>query len=352
MMALDGMAMGIEFSFIVAPGEDSRCVDYLGHVVAAEPDLSVHDLFVRLGYPDVVTTEKEGVDVAFYQQFAEHCSVFPPAKAVWLSQNRLREKNFLNAQGVPTTAYKPATSLQEIVDAATTLGYPVIVKTQENGYDGKGQWRLNSGRDINKMIGAENSGPWLLEKVVTFEREVSIIAARSVSGEIKVYPLVENVHRDGVLLTSRAPVEDISVDAAAVITGQMAHLMDKLDYVGVLSMECFVTATGILANELAPRVHNSGHWTQNGLSVGQFEQHVRAILDLPLAEPTLIGAAGMLNLLGVAVNPQNVLKPNHHFHWYSKEVRPGRKVGHINVTADNIAALKSVLSQLEKEIYG
>ncbi|HEY7771597.1 MAG TPA: 5-(carboxyamino)imidazole ribonucleotide synthase [Marinagarivorans sp.] len=351
MMALDGIAMGVEFCFLKSPGEDSRCVDHLGDVVVAEPNVSAQDLFEQLGSPDVMTTEKEGVDVVFYEQFAKHCAVYPPSKAVWISQNRLREKTFLNEQGVPTAQFEPANSLAEIAPAAAKLGYPVIVKTQENGYDGKGQWWLDSPEDIAAMKGAANSGPWLLEKVVPFECEVSVVAARSPKGQVEVYPAAQNVHRNGILLTSVAPVDVLSDAQLKQVNGHITRLLNQLDYVGVLSMECFVTAEGIVANELAPRVHNSGHWTQNAVQAGQFEQHVRAVLDFPLASTALKGAAGMLNLLGVAATPELALQPNHHWHWYGKEIRAGRKVGHINITADDLITLKTALAKLEREIY-
>jgi len=351
MMALDGIAMGVEFSFLKFPGEDSRCVDHLGRVVTVKAEDSCVALYEALGSPDVITTEKEGVDVAFYEQFSAHCSVFPPSKAVWISQNRLREKTFLNDQGVPTAGFAPAAKLDEIAPAAEGLGYPVIVKTQENGYDGKGQWWLRSAADIAAMSGAEASGPWLLEKVVPFEREISVVAARSSTGQVEVYPLAENVHREGVLLTSVVPVEAITQKQSDEVKSHITRLLKELDYVGVLSMECFVTETGIVANELAPRVHNSGHWTQNATQAGQFEQHVRAVLGFPLASTEMAAAAGMLNLLGVAATAEQALQANHHWHWYGKEVRSGRKVGHINVTAPDLAALKLALAKLEAEIY-
>lgn len=351
MMALDGIAMGVEFCFVKTPGEDSRCVDHLGDIVEATEDADVPTLFAALGKPDVVTTEKEGVAVSFYEQFASHCDVFPPAKAVWVSQNRLREKTFLNDMGVPTADFLPAEDIADIPKLAVELGFPVIVKTQENGYDGKGQWWLNGTSDVTAMQGAEASGPWLLEKVVPFEREVSVVAARSKSGDIAVYPLAENVHRQGILLTSSVPVEGLSSELEAQVQAHIAGLMQKLDYVGVLSMECFVTSEGIVANELAPRVHNSGHWTQNAMPAGQFEQHVRAVLDFPLAKSTFDGAAGMLNLLGVQVMPGDVLQEGQHFHWYGKEVRPGRKVGHVNVVASSLVELKRKLTALESKVY-
>lgn len=351
MMALDGIAMGVEFSFLKLPGEDSRCVDCLGSVVTAQSEDSCASLFEALGCPDVITTEKEGVDVDFYEQFSAHCAIYPPSRAVWISQNRLREKTFLNDQGVPTAEFAPAASLEEIAPAAERLGYPVIVKTQENGYDGKGQWWLRCEADIAAMQGAEASGPWLLEKVVPFKCEVSVVAARSSAGQVEVYPLAENVHRDGILLTSVVPVESISQAQSDEVKRHITRLLQELDYVGVLSMECFVTESGIVANELAPRVHNSGHWTQNAVPAGQFEQHVRAVLGFPLASPEMRGAAGMLNLLGVQAAAEQALRANHHWHWYGKEVRSGRKVGHINVTAPNLLALKSALAKLQAEIY-
>lgn len=351
MMALEGIAMGVDFSFLKTAGEDSRCVDHLGLVVEQQEGESAASVYERLGSPDVITTEKEGVDVDFYQQFVTFAKVSPPAKAVWVSQNRLREKQFLNDQGVPTAAFAPADSIDEIPSKAAKLGFPVIVKTQENGYDGKGQWWLDSADDVAKMSGAEASGPWLIEKVVPFEREVSVVAARSASGEVVAYPLAENVHKDGILLTSISPCEAISAELAKSVNQSMKRLLDALDYVGVLSMECFVTGEGVVANELAPRVHNSGHWTQNALPVGQFEQHVRALLGLPLGGNELVGAAAMVNLLGVKPDAAQVLASNRHFHWYGKEVREGRKVGHINVQAGSREQLVREVDTLLAEIY-
>lgn len=351
MLALEGIAMGVEFSFVKTLGEDSRCVDDLGLVVEALPNLNAAQMFNLLGKPDVITTEKEGVDVAYYEQFSAHCAVCPPSKAVWITQNRLREKNFLNEQGVPTAAYAPAQTIEQVAVEAQKLGFPVIVKTQENGYDGKGQWWLNAIDDVTSMRTDEASGPWLLEKVVPFDREVSVIAARSASGKVEVYPIAENVHKNGILLTSIVPVEHLSAKQIQEVNSHIARIMKELDYVGVLSMECFVTAQGIVANELAPRVHNSGHWTQSAMPVSQFEQHVRAVLGWPLAPAHLSGAAGMLNLLGVAVDPAMVLKPNHALHWYGKEVRKGRKVGHVNVVAPTLDALRKQLETLESEVY-
>ena len=352
MMALDGIAMGVEFSFLKTEGEDSRCVDHLGLVVTAQLGASIGALYEQLGRPDVVTTEKEGVDVDFYGQFSRFAQVCPPANAVWITQNRLREKTFLNEQGVPTAAFKAATTLAEVAEAAALLGFPVIVKTQENGYDGKGQWWLNGAADVDSMANAVESGPWLLEKVVPFEREVSVVAARSATSEIVVYPLAENVHRDGILLTSVAPVEGLTSAQVALVEGHIVRLMNTLNYVGVLSMECFVNSDGsIVANELAPRVHNSGHWTQNAMPAGQFEQHVRAVLGLPLENSKMQGAAGMLNLLGIEVKPSQALKSKHHFHWYGKAVRAGRKVGHVNIVADDLPTLRDALNQLKNELY-
>lgn len=351
MMALEGIAMGVDFSFVKSPGEDSRCVDDLGVVIEAKPEHGAEKMFELLGRPDAVTTEKEGVDVAYYEQFLPHCAVCPPSKAVWITQNRLREKRFLNDQGVPTAEYEPAVTLDQVAIAAQKLGFPVIVKTQENGYDGKGQWWLNGIADVANMKGDEASGPWLLEKVVPFDREVSVVAARSANGEVAVFPIAENVHKEGILLTSIVPVEHISAELAAEVNTHITRIMNELEYVGVLSMECFVTAGSIVANELAPRVHNSGHWTQSAMPASQFEQHVRAILGWPLGAVEMTGAAGMLNLLGVSVSPSEVLKPNHALHWYGKEVRKGRKVGHINLTAPTLEALREQLKTLESEVY-
>lgn len=219
----------------------------------------------------------------------------------------------------------------------------MIVKRRTGGYDGRGQWRVRPGDELN--LPAEIYGECIVEQGIPFDAEVSVIGARSQSGQSVFYPITHNLHQEGILRTSVAfpnanPVQQQQAQA------MLSSVMDELGYVGVMAMECFVVGDKLLINEIAPRVHNSGHWTQNGASISQFELHLRAILNLPMPTPEVFSPAVMVNLIGTDVNLEWLNLPLVHLHWYEKEVRPARKVGHLNLTHSDILQLENTLDSL------
>ena len=280
MMALAGWNLGIKFSFLAEEGESTRCVEGLGAIARRSADATAREIFMALGAPDVVTVERENVDLALLRGLAPLCAVRPGADAVAVCGNRALEKGRLDELSLPTAPYRVAHTALQVADAADTLGLPVVVKSLTEGYDGKAQWRLHTHADVQDFCRNQTTGNWLVEAWVDFRCEVSFIAARSASGETVIYPPVENLHQDGILLTSVAPAPDLPEALRKQGEHCIGTLLESLDYVGVLAMECFVTDHGLLINELAPRVHNSGHWTLRSEATSQFENHLRAVTGL------------------------------------------------------------------------
>jgi 5-(carboxyamino)imidazole ribonucleotide synthase len=249
--------------------------------------------------------------------------------------------------------FAQATNPTELVAAIDQLGYPVILKSEEAGYDGKNQWRLKQPEDLSQFLAHYQENPLnlVIEQWVSFQAEVSMIAARNLNGEKAFYTLTENRHKNGILLTSRVPAPQGSDALTTLAQRYLTKLLDALDYVGVLAMECFVVEDQLLVNELAPRVHNSGHWTQQGSSCSQFENHVRAILDMSLGASDLLGQAAMLNLLGIQANTEHLPPTQTTLHWYGKTCKPGRKVGHINIQDNDANTVDDILQSLENALY-
>lgn len=225
----------------------------------------------------------------------------------------------------------------------TTLGPLAIVKRRTGGYDGRGQWRLHAGE--TESLPADCYGECIVEQGINFSGEMSLIGARGHDGKTVFYPLTHNLHQDGILRTS-VVLPDVNEQHQQQAEHMLSAIMNELNYVGVMAMECFVVPEGLLINELAPRVHNSGHWTQNGASISQFELHLRAILDLPLPTPVVSTPSVMVNLIGTDVNLAWLAQPLVHLHWYEKEVRAGRKVGHLNLSDVSPQALSQALNAL------
>ena len=268
--------------------------------------------------------------------------VLPPPRALAVSQDRLAEKELCRELGIATASFAAVDDERDLADALDRVGAPALLKTRRLGYDGKGQAALHAPADAAQAWAELGSVPLLLESRVSFSRELSILAARARDGETRFYPLVENVHRDGVLRVSRAPATSERQAEAEAIA---ATLLDALDYTGVLAVELFGTADGLLVNELAPRVHNSGHWTIEGAETSQFENHLRAILGLPLGETAALGASTMVNLIGATPPLERLLELDRaHVHLYGKQPRPGRKLGHVTLVeaseADVAAAVE------------
>ncbi|WP_457581310.1 5-(carboxyamino)imidazole ribonucleotide synthase [Ensifer canadensis] len=282
---------------------------------------------------DIVTYEFENVPVAAAERLARTRSVFPPPKALEAAQDRLVEKRFLNDSGIVTAQFHAVDSQADLEAALADFGGSGVLKTRRLGYDGKGQRVFRSGQDSPQgAFAALGSVPLILESFVPFEREISIIAARSVDGAVASYDPAENVHRNGILHTSTVPA---AIGPATAETARAAAkaILDALGYVGVIGVEFFVLADGgLVANEMAPRVHNSGHWTEAACIVSQFEQHIRAVAGLPLGNPVRHSDCVMQNLIGDDIDdvPAWLAMDDVFVHLYGKtEARPGRKMGHI-----------------------
>nr|WP_316655680.1 5-(carboxyamino)imidazole ribonucleotide synthase [uncultured Gellertiella sp.] len=302
-------------------------------IVAAYDDPAALEALATVS--GVVTYEFENVPVAAASRLALTLPVYPPPGALEVAQDRLTEKRFLNQSGIPTAGFRAIDSDAELAAGLEEFGHRGVLKTRRFGYDGKGQKVFRSAADRTDGACAElGSVPLILESFVPFEREISIIAARGIDGQVCCYDPAENVHRDGILHSSTLPAK-IGADTAAAALDAARRLLDALEYVGVVGMEFFVLGDGsLVANEIAPRVHNSGHWTEAACIVSQFEQHIRAITGLPLGSPARHSDCVMQNLIGddIADVPAWLSTPDALVHLYGKsEARPGRKMGHVTV---------------------
>ncbi|WP_374643406.1 5-(carboxyamino)imidazole ribonucleotide synthase [Tabrizicola sp.] len=281
---------------------------------------------------DVITYEFENVPTSALDLLESLRPIRPNRRALAVSQDRIKEKSFLNELGLQTAPWAAVNSEADLRAAADSLGLPAILKTTRLGYDGKGQAKLDSDADIPAAWASMNDAPSVLEGFIAFEREVSVIAARGLDGSVACFDPGENIHRDGILRTTTVPARLSPAQRAdAVLVA--ARILNALDYVGVMGVELFVTARGLLVNEIAPRVHNSGHWTQQGCAVDQFEQHIRAVAGLPLGDGNRHADVVMENLIGDDVDrvPDLLKSRDTAVHLYGKGTpRPGRKMGHVN----------------------
>ncbi len=352
MLALAGWEMGHTFAFIADPGEGTDCVDGLGTIVARESIESAAALFDALGQPDVITVEKEHVSVTLLEDLTAYCPVAPSPESIRVCQHRGREKTVLQSLGIPTAPFRVVNDADALISAVDALGYPAFVKSCEQGYDGQNQWLLKDATMLAELADNMATLPELVvEGAVDFDRELSLIAMRTPSGEIATYPLSENRHREGILLTSEVPAPDVSADTQAQ-ADHIAHtLLAHWSYVGVLSIELFDEGGALRVNELAPRVHNSGHWSQDAGVTSQFGNHLRAITDVTPGQTWPAGFAGMVNLLGRAAHDDLLRAADVNLHWYGKSIRGRRKVGHLNIQAKDRLALQQRLSAIEAALY-
>lgn len=329
MLALAGYPLGLEFEFLdPTPGSPAGQVAHQ-HVAPYTDDAALDEL----AHCDVVTFEFENVPDAAANHLANATVVHPPPDALRVSQDRLVEKRALRSLRIPTPRFEPVDDIASLRHAVQQLGLPCVLKTRRFGYDGKGQLVLETERDLDDALNRVGRGPLIAEAFVTFEREVSLVAARGRDGSIATYPLIENHHEGGILRISRVPANTPhSIEREA--QDSVRRLLEHLNYVGVLTVEFFDVGGQLLANEFAPRVHNSGHLTIEAATTSQFENHLRAIVGFPLGATDCPGPAAMINLIGQLPPKSAVLAvPGAHYHDYGKEVRPGRKVGHITITA-------------------
>jgi 5-(carboxyamino)imidazole ribonucleotide synthase len=347
MLALSGAPLGLRFLVMDATA-DACAGQFAPMVVGDYRDRdALADFASRI---DVATFDFENVPAESAQWLTERVAVFPSPRALATAQDRLAEKTLFRELDIPVAPFAPIASRADLDAALGAIGAPAILKTRRLGYDGKGQFRLKSAGDADAAwaaLGAQSTTVGLiLEGFIAFERELSMVAMRGRDGEFRAWPLTENWHVDGVLSASLAPAK---VDAA-IAEKAFAHarsLADALDYVGVFALELFCRDGELLANELAPRVHNSGHWTIEGAETSQFENHLRAVLGLPLGSTDPVGHACMLNWIGEMPDAEAVLRTSGaHWHDYGKTPRPGRKVGHATLRSDSTQTLAGMLASV------
>ena len=330
MLAVAASRLGFK-THIFEPGANPPAA-YVAHAVTTAPYEDHAALTAFAQACDVVTFEFENVPTAALDVIEAHATIRPGREALRISQDRLTEKNFLQGLGLQVAPFADIPDRAAMDAAMQTIGAPSILKTRRFGYDGKGQARLRNVEDAATALSDMNGAAAILEGFVDFSHEVSVIAARSPMGDVACFDPGENVHRDGILHTTTVPAKlSASQRTDAVLLA--AKILNALDYVGVLGVELFVTRQGLIVNEIAPRVHNSGHWTQNGCTVDQFEQHVRAITGWPLGDGKRFADVVMENLIGDDMDRVSSLArdPDTALHLYGKaDTKPGRKMGHVN----------------------
>jgi 5-(carboxyamino)imidazole ribonucleotide synthase len=343
MLALAGYPLGLDF-VVLEPAGDACAAPLAGHVQAAYDNPQA---LARLAQEaDRVTYEFESVPASAVEQLGAALPVYPPANALATARDRNNEKHLFRKLGIETAPFAEVHDLAGLEQAVAGVGLPAILKTRTLGYDGKGQQVIRSGDELRAAWEAIGAVPAILEGFVGFDREVSIVAVRSVSGELAFYPLAENVHQDGILRISTCLQKDSHQPLAE---DYARRVLEALDYVGVLAIEFFQVGEHLLANEMAPRVHNSGHWTIEGAQTSQFENHLRAILDLPLGSTAPVHHAAMINLIGELPDTRALLAvPNAHLHLYGKAPRPGRKIGHVTLTEASAEGLQVRLAHINK----
>jgi 5-(carboxyamino)imidazole ribonucleotide synthase len=344
MLGLAGIPLGLRFRFLdPSAGAPAAAV---GHLVVGRFDdpAALEELAAAA---NIVTYEWEGVPAATAHHLATRVPVYPSARSLAVSQDRLAEKELCRSLSIPTAPFV-AVEHDRVADELARVGAPAILKTRSGGYDGKGQVRISSvagAADAGTALAGQ--GPLLLEAEVDFVRELSVLACRGHDGEVVVYPVVVNEHAGGILRRSRPGVVADDVEAAAsAIAGR---LVEALDHVGVMCVELFETRAGeLLVNELAPRVHNSGHWTIEGAATSQFEQHLRAILGLPLGDTRLVAPCAMVNCVATLPDRAAILRvPGARLHDYEKAPRAGRKVGHVTIVAPDHDTLDARLARVD-----
>jgi len=325
---------------VICAGQPGDCAEQVATVVAVDLD-DAAAVAAFAADVDLVTIESENIHADVLQGL----NLYPNARAVGIAQDRLLEKRFFHECGIGTAPFAPVDSLEDLTRAMEITGLPAILKTRRMGYDGKGQVRLRSPEDAAGAWAEVGEVPCILEGMVNFEAEVSLIAVRGRSGQVVFYPLIENHHREGILRTSIAPFVHEELQRQA--ESYLKVVLERLEYVGVLAVEFFVVDGTLLANEMAPRVHNSGHWTIEGSATSQFENHLRAIAGMELGDTTSRPTV-MLNCIGSMPSESETAKfPELSRHDYGKQARPGRKVGHLTFPASERAAIAEWQQRLQ-----
>jgi 5-(carboxyamino)imidazole ribonucleotide synthase len=345
MMALAAADLGIACSTL-DPAPDSPAAQVAPAIVGAYDDRDA--LLALAEASDVVTYEFENVPADSTRFLADRgVPLFPPPDALAVAQDRIAEKTLFTEVGLAVPTFAAVDDLASLAEAIAAVGLPAVLKKRRLGYDGKGQAVIRHEERAEDAWRSVGEVPSILESLVPFDREVSIVAVRGRDGEVRSWPVVENHHREGILRTTYAPAPALTDDLQAAAEAHAQAVMDRLGYVGVLAMELFHLGDGLLGNEMAPRVHNSGHWTIEGARTSQFENHLRAVCGLPLGDTAVDRPAAMVNLIGTVPATAEVLAlPEVHLHDYGKSPRPGRKLGHLTVLADDPDALRARVLQV------
>lgn len=344
MMAQAALPLNIQCTFFEA---DTDCPSAaLGPVISSRTEQGLHQ-FIQSA--DVFSLEFENTPLVDVDLLTQSKMIHPPRQALATAQNRLMEKALFDQLQILVAPYQAVDSLASLQQAVAELGLPLVLKTATGGYDGKGQFVLRSEEQIEQAWAELGPAKSLIaESFVTFSREVSIIAVRGQDGEVKTWPLAENHHHNGILSHSIVPAPN-SADLQPVAQDYITRLLNHLNYVGVLTLELFVTEQGLFANEMAPRVHNSGHWSIEGSVCSQFENHIRAVAGLPLGSTEVVRPTVMINIIGQYPKSEQVLALNGaHLHLYNKTERAGRKIGHITLMPNDSSQLSSLCRQLAK----
>jgi len=346
MLALSAYPLGHQMSFLASSAEESSSL--LGDIFIQNGSEEIIEDFANNS--DVVTYESENTAVNIVKGISQKTTVYPSAKSLYTSQHRGREKSLFDKLNIPCAPYQVVNNLSELKIAVKKIGLPAILKTATDGYDGKGQFLIQSDLQLdhawNSMSGVES----ILEGFVDFKRELSLIAVRGIDNSHEYYPLVENSHHNGILRLTIAPAQNISPKLQQKAESYMRSLLDEMNHVGVLTIELFETENSLVINEMAPRVHNSGHWTIEGARTSQFENHIRAITETPLGETSCTHKySAMINIIGEKgpIDKALALK-NAHLHLYNKTEREGRKLGHITITSNSLDELNTSLKALSE----
>lgn len=342
MLALAGTPLGCDFCFLEP--NNYQGVSNLGKVIHTAYD-DHNGLDRLLANSDVITYENENIPVTTLEYLAQQRPILPGIAPIKVMQDRFLEKNFLANLNVPTTTYYSIPAKADLIKLQTKINYPAILKKRSFGYDGKGQVKLNTPTAI-KQLTEEDCQHCILEEFVDFRREISIIGCRSTHGEIIFYDICENRHHHGILRETRNKIND---STHALAKSHLEKIMNHLNYVGVCALELFETENGLIANELAPRVHNSGHWTIEGAVTSQFENHLRCILNLPLGSTDSTADMSMLNIISEFPDKKTILAiPTAHLHDYVKTARRNRKLGHVTIAVESSTTSLNKLQNLLK----
>jgi len=348
MMYLAGCPLGIHVR-AVDVGKDQ----VINPISKAPSTVSLNE---AINDADVITAEFEHIPEHLLKAADVSGKLQPGIDAIRTGADRVKEKDLLSQLGISTSEYRVMRSVTELSDIVEQLGTPLVLKSSRDGYDGYGQWRLKNKADMSELKQQLTrldlqTIPIIVEKMITFSREVSLVGVRSKSGDYAFYPLVENHHHEGQLHLTIAPAPHTSDELQAQAEDVFKRLAEKLNYVGVLAVEFFQVGDELMVNEIAPRVHNSGHWSMQGADTCQFENHLRAVFGLPLGSTEMRSTTAMVNIIGCGSFNRDMLSiPGCHIHWYGKTARAKRKLGHFNVSASDTQALSERLLELSSHL--